>query len=155
MRKWSGKSKKVYDELDPRLQDVMDYILQNVADISLLCGHRNQRTQNEYYYAIPQVSKVPWPESKHNSLPAKAVDFQPYPYPARPEKLWASLAYIAGSAKEYAKSRGYELRWGGDWDGDGDLTDQNFDDLFHLELKETSDAATDDSNTTAGGVHTP
>lgn len=26
------------------------------------------------------------------------------------------------------------LRWGGDWDGDGDRTDQNFHDLVHFEL---------------------
>jgi peptidoglycan L-alanyl-D-glutamate endopeptidase CwlK len=136
-RKWSEKSKKCYDELDPRLQDVCDYILQNVADISLITGHRNQHDQNQKFYSRPQLTKVRWPNSKHNSLPSMAVDFQPYPYPAREEKLWASLAYVAGSAKEYAKSKGFELRWGGDWDGDGDLTDQTFDDLFHIEIKDT------------------
>lgn len=136
MRNWSKRSQFVYNTLDERLQDVCDYILQEVADISLTSGYRDQKTQNKYYYDIPQRSKVPWPESKHNQLPSIAVDFQPYPYPDREEKLWASLAYVAGSAKEYAKSKGFELRWGGDWDGDGDLTDQNFDDLFHLEIKD-------------------
>ena len=136
IRKWSASSQKCYDDLDPRLQDVCDYILQNVADISLITGHRNQHDQNEKFYSIPQLTKVQWPNSKHNKLPSLAVDFQPYPYPAREEKLWASLAYVAGSAKEYVKSKGFELRWGGDWDGNGDLTDEDFDDLFHLEIKD-------------------
>jgi peptidoglycan L-alanyl-D-glutamate endopeptidase CwlK len=128
----------------------MDYILQEVADVSLITGHRNQHDQNEAYYATPQRSKLPWPKGKHNQLPSLAVDFQPYPYPARNEKLWASLAYVAGSARQYALSKGVVLRWGGDWDGDGDLTDQNFDDLFHLEIVETPQ---NDDTEDRGSVH--
>ena len=30
---------------------------------------------------------------------------------------------------------GIDLIWGGDWDGDTDLNDNNFDDLVHFELK--------------------
>lgn len=134
MRKWGQRSLDVYDTLDPRLQEVMDYVLDEVADVSLICGHRNQHDQNELYYARPQRTQVQWPNSKHNMLPSLAVDFQPYPYPARQEKLWASLAYVAGRAIAYAESIGVTLRWGGDWDRDGELTDQNFDDLFHLEI---------------------
>jgi len=33
-----------------------------------------------------------------------------------------------------AEKRGIELRWGGDWDRDGDTTDQTFNDLPHFEL---------------------
>jgi len=29
---------------------------------------------------------------------------------------------------------GVDIRWGGDWDGDGDRTDQTFNDLCHWEL---------------------
>lgn len=136
MRKWGKKSKAVYEELDPRLQYELDWALKNVADISLLCGHRNQHDQNEAFYGEPQTSKLAWPNGKHNKLPSMAVDFTPYPRPNRPEKLWASLAYVAGRVIEHAKRNGVTIRWGGDWDGDGDLTDQNFDDLFHLEIKE-------------------
>ena len=71
---------------------------------------------------------------KHNKLPSLAVDFLPYPKPERNEKLWAALAYVAGRIIEMAKQDGVEIRWGGDWNRNGDLTDQNFDDLFHLEL---------------------
>lgn len=133
MRKWGNLSKKRFDELDPRLQDVMEYVLHNVADISILCGHRTKEEQDALF---PEYTKVRWPDGKHNDLPSKAVDFQPWPPPENENKLWASLAYIAGRAVEYAKWRGITLRWGGDWDLDGDLSDQKFDDLYHLEIKE-------------------
>ena len=29
-----------------------------------------------------------------------------------------------------------EIRWGGDWDGDNEFTDQSFDDLVHFETRE-------------------
>lgn len=116
------------------MQHYMDRVLHEVADISLTEGYRGQKEQNEYYYGTPQRSKLPWPKGKHNKLPSPAVDFRPYPMPDRNEKLWASLAYIAGRVKQMAIEDGYDIRWGGDWDGDGDLTDQDFDDLFHLEL---------------------
>lgn len=110
----------------------MNTVLYEVADISILCGHRGEAAQEEAY--ATGRSKVRWPNGKHNSLPSKAVDFQPYPVPESREKLWASLAYIAGRAIEIGKRKGLKVRWGGDWNGDGDLTDQKFDDLYHLEV---------------------
>ena len=35
-----------------------------------------------------------------------------------------------------AKQMGINIRFGGDWDSDGDTKDNNFDDLVHVELKE-------------------
>ena len=133
-RGWGLKSRLVYKTLDSRLQHYLDRSLQEVADISLVCGHRTQKEQNIAYYSTPQRSKLAWPDGKHNKLPSLAVDFQPYPMPSRPEKLWASLAYTAGRIIQMAAEDGIIIRWGGDWDADGDLTDQTFDDLFHLEI---------------------
>ena len=133
MNSWSRRSKAEYDTLRADLQWLMDRILLEVADISLIKGHRNKADQNKAY--DEGHSQLRWPNGKHNSYPSNAVDFQPYPMPERKEKLWASLAYIAGRAIEIGKRRGMKVRWGGDWDGDGDLTDQNFDDLFHLEVE--------------------
>lgn len=133
-RKWGNRSQQVLSELDPRLASIMTTILHEVADISLICGFRDQEEQDEAYET--GRSKVRWPNGKHNRLPSKAVDFQPWPVPERREKLWASLAYIAGHAIQIGRRRGLVVRWGGDWDGDGDLTDQNFDDLYHLEIKD-------------------
>jgi peptidoglycan L-alanyl-D-glutamate endopeptidase CwlK len=138
MRKWGKKSQKVYDELDPRLQRVCDRILHEVADVSLIDGFREEVRQNHYY--VTNRSSVQWPNSKHNKQPSLAVDLQPYPMPQRKEKLWAALAYIAGRAIQIGIEEGVIIRWGGDWNQDGDLTNQKFDDLFHLEIMETPDA---------------
>lgn len=131
-RHWGKRSKEVYATLDPVLQDIVDYVLHEVADISLIKGHRNQREQDEAFRK--GTSQLKWPHGKHNSLPSTAVDLQPYPPPEDDKRLWAALGYIAGAAIEYAKSVNVELRWGFDWDRDGDLTDNEFMDGFHLEL---------------------
>lgn len=133
MRTWSARSKAVYEQLDGRLQRVLDRVLQEVADISLTTGFRNQADQDRAFAA--GNSKVEWPNGKHNRSPSVAVDFQPYPYPKSELKLRAALGYIAGRMMEIGKQEGVTLRWGGDWDGNGDVTDQTFDDLFHMEIK--------------------
>lgn len=133
MRKWGPKSKKVYEELHPILQYYLDRVLHEVADISLTCGHRTQKEQNEAF--DNNFSKLRWPHGKHNQLPSIAVDLQPYPMPENNFKLAQGLGYIVGRMIQMAAADGIELRWGGDWDRDGDVTDQNFDDLFHVEIR--------------------
>lgn len=132
MKTWSRKSKKVYDTLDPRLQVLVTRIRDEVSDISLVSGYRGPDEQNELY--ANGASTLKWPDSKHNTRPSVAVDLQPYPYPTYEPKLWGALGYIAGCARMIAMEEGFHIRWGGDWDRDGDLTDQQFDDLFHLEI---------------------
>ena len=132
MRTWSSKSKKVYDTLDPRLQTLVTRIRDEVVDISLVYGYRDREAQNALYEN--DLSTLKYPDSKHNKKPSLAVDLQPYPFPSYEPKLWGALGYIAGRAYQIAEQEGFEIRWGGDWDSDGDLTDQNFDDLFHIEL---------------------
>jgi len=130
-RIWGRKSKRVLKELDPRLQTLMTRVRDEVADISLISGHRDCDEQNTLFEV--GASTLRWPDSKHNKRPALAVDFQPAPYPVN-EKLWGALGYAAGRAFGIAAEMGIKIRWGGDWDGDGDVTDQKFDDLFHIEL---------------------
>jgi peptidoglycan LD-endopeptidase CwlK len=131
VNKWSERSKNIRETLDPRLQEIVDAILEYM-DISLVYGHRGQAEQNRLY--DEGKSKLRWPKSKHNSFPSKAVDIQPYPYPENEVELWAALGFMAGLAIRIADEHGIKLRWGGDWDMDGDVTDNNFDDLFHLEI---------------------
>ncbi len=133
MRKWGRRSLAVYDTLDADLQRVLDRALKEVADISLLDGHRGEESQNAAFDS--GASKLRWPNGKHNKYPSVAVDLQPYPKPKNKEKLWAALGYIAGRIIQIGVEEGVELRWGGDWDGDGDMTDQDFMDLFHIEIR--------------------
>jgi hypothetical protein len=117
----------------------MRRVRDEIADISLLYGYRDRETQNTMFEN--KLTKLRYPHSKHNRKPSLAVDFQPHPRPTHKPKLWAALGYIAGRAVAIGDEEGVQLRWGGDWDSDGDLTDQDFDDLFHLEIvdEETSD----------------
>ena len=45
------------------------------------------------------------------------------------------FSYFAGFVKGVAWRLNIRVRWGGDWDGDTELSDNNFDDLVHFELK--------------------
>lgn len=132
MRTWSPRSQRVYDTLDPQLQVLVTRLRDEVGDISLVSGHRDIQEQNALFAAGASTKR--WPDSKHNKSPSKAVDLQPYPYPDYEPKLWGALGYIAGRAFAIAAEEGFRIRWGGDWNSNGDLTDQKFDDLFHLEL---------------------
>jgi hypothetical protein len=117
---------------DSKLQMVMKEVIRYV-DCTILCGHREKKEQDAA--VASGASKTPWPTSKHNSMPSRAIDVAPYPidWSNRPKTL-ARFYYLAGYIKSIADSMGVSLRWGGDWDGDLDFTDQNFDDLPHFEL---------------------
>ena len=133
-RKWSQRSGKVYAELDARLQVVMRRLRDEYMDVSLVSGHRGEAEQNSLF--TQKKSKLEYPNSKHNAYPSLAVDFMVYPWPGREAKQWASLAYAAACAIQIGKEEGVHIRWGGDWNQNHDLTDQTFDDLFHLEIVE-------------------
>lgn len=132
MRIWGPKSSRVYRQLHPQVQQVCDFILQEVADVSLITGHRTEAEQNALY---PAFTKVKWPNSQHNHYPSLAVDLQPYPYPDHEGELREQLTYIAGRVVQWGIHEGINVRWGGDWDRDGDITDNKFDDLFHFEVR--------------------
>ena len=72
-----------------------------------------------------------YPNSKHNKLPSKAVDVAPYPIDWNdPDRFYHFAGYVRG----IAEGMGIKIRWGGDWNGNFDLKDQNFYDLPHFEL---------------------
>lgn len=48
-----------------------------VSDLAVLCGYRGEKEQNEAF--AKGASKLQWPHSKHNHLPAFAVDLAPLP----------------------------------------------------------------------------
>lgn len=123
---------------DERLQRVFTQVVKTF-DCTILCGHRGKEEQDAAVAA--GNSQTPWPTSKHNGLPSKAVDVAPYPVrwgaegtPEQRRKDIARFYLFAGYVKASAEALGVKLRWGGDWDGDADFNDQNFDDLPHFEL---------------------
>ena len=127
MPKFSEKSRQRLASCHPRLQDVLNEAIK-IVDFSVICGVRGEEDQNRYF--AEGKSKVKYPNGKHNSNPSRAVDIQPYPYPAD-NKTWF---YLIGIIKGIAHMKSINIRSGADWDMDTDFNDQTFNDWFHLEL---------------------
>ncbi|GEK12574.1 M15 family metallopeptidase [Aliivibrio fischeri] len=129
MHKFSPISATRLASCHPQLQTVFTKVLE-ICDCSILCGHRTEAEQN----ALPNSNtQVRFPNSKHNSVPSKAVDATPYPYD---EDDRERFSYFAGIVIGVGASMGIAIRWGGDWDKDNELKDNGFDDLMHFELVE-------------------
>jgi len=123
------------DRLDgchPDLQKIMNIVVK-VRDISIIEGIRGEEDQNRMF--DEGKSKLQWPDSKHNirddRIVSHAVDIAPWPEQYADKE---AMIYVAGIVMGVASELGIKLRWGGDWDGDGDMADQSFDDLWHFEL---------------------
>ncbi len=106
------------------------------ADCTVLCGHRGQAEQDEAVRT--GHSKTPWPRSKHNTEPSMAVDVVPFPIDWKDR---TGMAHFAGFVQGVAAGLGIRVRWGGDWNGNFNLKDENFFDLPHFELVERAGGA--------------
>jgi hypothetical protein len=119
--------------LHPLLRDILGEAIQ-VINFTITTSVRNKEEQDRLYRL--QKSKVEYPHSKHNKVPAEAVDVAPW-HRDQPHIRWGEsdgFVYLAGIIVGIGKARGITVRWGGDWDRDGDLTNERFRDLGHLEL---------------------
>lgn len=133
MPTFSELSKRRLAECDPRIQSVFNEVIKHF-DCTVLCGRR-LKTEQDAAVASGN-SKTPWPMSKHNPKPSKAVDAAPFDRPSRPVD-WDDrerLTFFAGFVLAVARIQGVPLRWGGDWNKDTRLADNSFDDLVHFEL---------------------
>jgi len=125
--------------VDVRLQDLFIKVVQTY-DCSILKGRRGEEEQEACFHA--GLTTLHYPHSKHNKMPSEALDVAPYPIvwpdPVKQPKLWhlhlARFYHFAGFVKATAQDMGIKIRWGGDWDGDLEFTDQTFHDLPHFEL---------------------
>jgi len=106
-------------------------------DFSITEGHRSKKRQLQLFREgkskIDGINKM----GKHNYDPSRAFDFVPYIRGNDPwsKQNWWLFHTIAGVFLSVAAGNGIQLRWGGDWDGDGTNKDQSFHDLPHLELR--------------------
>lgn len=101
-------------------------------DITVVQGHRGKKEQNEAYQA--GKSKLKYPGSKHNSDPSRAVDIAPWVGGQIPWKNEKYFYFMGGIVTAVAKDLGIKIRWGADWNSNGNFDDQSFDDLVHFEL---------------------
>jgi peptidoglycan L-alanyl-D-glutamate endopeptidase CwlK len=128
MPAFSAISRDRLDTCDHRLQVLFEEVVREY-DCAVLVGHRGEAEQSAAFES--GKSKLRWPESKHNSDPSLAVDVAPHPISWTNTKRFY---HFAGYVKGLADLLDIPIRWGGDWDGDEDLDDQNFNDLVHFEL---------------------
>lgn len=81
MIKYGKGSQAKIAELDGRLQTLLHRysdVAPESLDLSVICGFRGEAEQNAAYKL--GRSKLEWPRSAHNKQPAKAFDFNPYPF---------------------------------------------------------------------------
>lgn len=134
MPQFSDRSLAQLETIHPSLRAVLEEAIRFV-DFTVLEGHRNQADQDRAFEM--GRSKVRWPNGKHNSYPSMAVDLAPYPISwSTSHKNLARFYYLGGVLKGIAGMKGVKLRFGFDWDSDNDFSDQNFDDLGHVEIIE-------------------
>ncbi|MCD4674952.1 MAG: hypothetical protein K8S18_03020 [Desulfobacula sp.] len=134
MPNFSIKSNTKLDTCHPLLQELFREVVKE-DDCTVLDGHRARRKQNLYFKQ--GRSKVKFPHGKHNRMPSEAADVAPYIEGKGIIEDRGQCGFFAARVKKKAKELGIQVRWGGDWDGDGDLTDQTFNDLWHWELLST------------------
>lgn len=115
-------------------------LLRTQVDFRVVEGTRSVSRQALLYEAGKSQCDGVKRKSKHNHMPSLALDICAI---RRGKASWdtAHLAYLGGvfmsvAAELLAQKRiQHRLRWGGNWDGDGEIiTDQHLIDLPHFEL---------------------
>ena len=126
MYKFGKRSRERLKGVDAKLVNVLNELIK-MMDVTIIEGLRSAERQKELL--AKGATKVKY--SKH--MEGKAVDLSPYPID------WENrdgFYYMGGMIRGIAKQMGINIRFGGDWDSDGDTKDNSFDDLVHIELKE-------------------
>lgn len=89
-------------------------------EITVLCGYRGEKEQNEAF--AKGNSKLKFPKSKHNKKPAQAVDVAPYPIDWNDLKRFREMC---NKIELIATKLGIKIRLGRDF---------KFVDMPHVEL---------------------
>jgi peptidoglycan L-alanyl-D-glutamate endopeptidase CwlK len=134
MPSFGDRSKNNLATVHSDLQRLFNEVIKGY-DCAIICGQRPKEDQDKAYHE--GRSKVQWPNGKHNSNPSMAVDTVPW-FSNKPNIRWndsQKFYHFAGYVLAVADQLGIGIRWGGDWDSDGELHDQTFFDLPHFELK--------------------
>ena len=148
MPRFSTISIQRLETVHPELSMLFQAVVKH-RDCHILCGVRSKAEQDRLYNL--GRTKMMWPNSRHNVRDpndlAMAVDVAPFFVNRDPQIIWpraGSREYIqdvglyynfAGYVQAIADSIGIRVRWGGDWDGDLNYSDQTFNDLVHWEIK--------------------
>ena len=141
MPKFGKTSKARLDTCETDLQILFSFVVREF-DCIVIEGHRTIERQNRLFKEgkskIDGITK----KGKHNYEPSQGVDVAPY-FAVKPHVRWNDTktfyffaGYVLGIAERLYKEGKihHKIRCGADWDGDKDITDQNFNDLVHFEI---------------------
>lgn len=133
MYKFSSKSQAKLNECHKDIQIICNELIKYI-DFTVVTGYRSPEEQlKKYQQGFSKVKR-----GKHNYNPSLAIDIQPYPLSnnQKREQFYYLAGFFMGIAKTL-KAEGlitHDIRFGGDWDKDGEIIDNTFDDLYHFEL---------------------
>ena len=125
MYRFGKRSKERLKGVKPELVSVLNELVK-IMDVTIIEGLRTEERQKELVASGASKTKY----SKH--LEGKAVDLAPYPIDWEDRDRFH---YMGGMIRGIAKQLNVNVRWGGDWDSDGETKDNGFDDLVHVELR--------------------
>jgi peptidoglycan LD-endopeptidase CwlK len=129
MPRFGKRSKARLKGVDARLVSVCNELIK-IMDCTIIEGVRSEEKQNEYFKK--GKSKKDGIVNKGMHQLGKAVDLAPYPINWNDRDRFH---YMGGMVRGIAKQLNLNVRWGGDWDSDGETKDNNFDDLVHIEIR--------------------
>ena len=125
MPHFGKRSKQRLKGVDTKLVNVLNELVK-IMDVTIIEGLRSQERQDEL--VAKGASKTKY--SKH--IQGKAVDLAPYPIDWEDRERFH---YMGGMVRGIGQQLNVNVRWGGDWDSDGEIKDNSFDDLVHVEIK--------------------
>ena len=125
MPRFGKRSKERLKGVDRRLVSVLNELIK-IMDVTIIEGLRSEQRQEKLLEQGSTKTKF----SKH--IEGKAVDLAPYPIDWEDRDRFH---YMGGMVRGIAKALNLDIRWGGDWDSDGEIKDNKFDDLVHIEIK--------------------
>ena len=126
MPRFGKRSKERLKGVNVKLVNVLNELIK-IMDVTIIEGLRSKERQAELLEK--GATKVKY--SRH--MEGKAVDLAPYPIDWKDRERFH---YMGGMVRGIGKQMNVNIRWGGDWDSDGEIADNNFDDLVHVEIKE-------------------
>jgi peptidoglycan L-alanyl-D-glutamate endopeptidase CwlK len=132
MPKFSQKSLDKLNTADHHLVILFTEVVKH-RDCSVIWGFRGKADQDAAFAS--GASKKKWPDGEHNKTPSQAVDVAPCingKISSDSRECYAFAGFVLGFAA--ALGLAGRIRWGGDWDQDGSVTDQTFNDLWHFEI---------------------
>jgi peptidoglycan L-alanyl-D-glutamate endopeptidase CwlK len=135
MPSFSPKSMQALQTCHKDLQTLFLEVIKTV-DCTVIQGFRNKEDQHAAF--LKGTSKLDWPKSGHNQVPAIAIDVCPYPRPdwSKVPDFVLFAGYVLGIA-EGLKQNGkmeHSIRSGIDWNRDFRISDEKFIDAVHFEL---------------------